>query len=240
MAELTLEIVEGADAGRQVALSGPVEVGRDPRLPLVVEDDQVSRRHALIQPSEPNAVVQDLNSTNGTFVNDQPIHSARTLVPGDRVRLGLTVLELRSSEQVAQQPSAVQPIPQITRIGQDVLRPVPQDQLPGGPASPAVAAPAGEPAPAAAVAAPPAGAPLPPPAAAPAAAPPTPAPPPFRAQERAPGFVPPEAVGDPEAESDFNALAALVDKRVKRQTTIALFAIFAIAALALLIFFGAR
>lgn len=235
MAGLTLEIVEGSGSGRHLELSGPLEVGRDPHVPVVLEDDQVSRHHARIGPSNEHAVVEDLGSTNGTYVNEQPIHAPRAIVPGDRIRCGLTVLELRSARQVAAQPSAILPSPEITRIGGDVLRPVPEHELPGGApatgARGAVLPPGGAPA----AAAPPPRGPAPP-----AAAPPTPAPPPVKVSERTPGFVPPDAVGDVEAESDFNALAALVDTRVKHQTTIAVFAILAIAALALLVFFGAR
>lgn len=135
MAQLTLEIVEGPAAGRQIPLTGPVDIGREPTLSLPLDDTQVSRRHARIAETNGRAVVEDLGSTNGTFVNDQPIHSPRELQPGDRIRLGLTVIEMRSAQQIAARPSAVQAIPQqATAVGQDlgaVLQPVPESQLPG-------------------------------------------------------------------------------------------------------------
>ena len=130
MAQLLLEIVEGEQAGKQVELSGSVEIGRDPSLPLALDDDEVSRHHVRMYPSEHGAVVEDLNSTNGTYVNDQPVHAAREIAPGDRVRLGVTVLELRTREQVAVQPSAARPVPQVTALGRDVLQPVPEAQMP--------------------------------------------------------------------------------------------------------------
>jgi pSer/pThr/pTyr-binding forkhead associated (FHA) protein len=73
--------------------------------------------------------VEDIGSTNGTYVNDQPISGVRELGPGDRVRVGLTVLELRSRDQVAAQPSAARPVPDITRLGHDVLQPAQDREL---------------------------------------------------------------------------------------------------------------
>ncbi|MEX2197128.1 MAG: FHA domain-containing protein [Thermoleophilaceae bacterium] len=137
MADLILEIVEGGEAGRQLPLTGAVDIGRDPSLQLALEDTQISRRHARVSIQNNQPVVEDLGSTNGTYVNDQPIQAPRALAPGDRVRVGLTVLLLRDSQQVARQPSAVQPSPQLTAVGQDVLQPATAQEL----APPVAAAP---------------------------------------------------------------------------------------------------
>jgi predicted component of type VI protein secretion system len=220
MADLTLEIVEGPEAGRQVPLETIVDIGREPSLPLHLDaDTQVSRRHARITAQGGSAVVEDLGSTNGTYVNEQPIHSPRSLAPGDRVRIGLTVVELRSAQQVASRPSAVNVRPAITSLDNQVLAPVPEHQL---------------------------AAPAPPPGyGAVAAAPPPPAPyqqqpggPGVRAQETPAAYVPPEVVGDAQAESDYEAIARLVDTRVKHQQNVAMFAMLALAALAVIIYFG--
>src|SRR4051812_39406285 len=166
MANLILEIVEGAQAGRQVPLESVVDIGREASLPIHLEDDaQVSRRHARFTAQGGQAVVEDLGSTNGTYLNDQPIHSPRPLRPGDKVRVGLTVVELRSAQQVQARPSAVHPRPDVTAIDNQVLAPVPEQQL----------------APVAAV--PPAG-PI-------EQAQPQPGSPGFKAQETPPAFVPP-------------------------------------------------
>ncbi|MEA2421435.1 MAG: hypothetical protein QOF55_534, partial [Thermoleophilaceae bacterium] len=130
MADLILEVVEGAQAGKQLPLDSVVDVGREPSLPLHLDEDtQVSRRHARIALQGGQVVVEDLGSTNGTYVNDQPISSPRALNPGDKVRIGLTVLELRTRQQVAARPSAVQVRPQLTAVGNDVLIQVPDAQL---------------------------------------------------------------------------------------------------------------
>ena len=129
MADPILELVEGADAGRTFTLSGDEVAGRDPAQPIAISDDQVSRRHARFALAGGEVTVTDRGSRNGTNVNGQVLQGARRLVPGDRVRMGLSVLELRSSEQVAAQASAVQPMPQITQIGADVLRPAAEAEL---------------------------------------------------------------------------------------------------------------
>jgi hypothetical protein len=228
MSDLILEIVEGPGAGRQVPLDGVLDVGRDPSLPLHFDEDgQVSRRHARFAAQGGNVVVEDLGSTNGTYVNEQPISSPRTLKPGDKVRMGLTVLELRTRQQVAARPSAVQARPALTAIDNDILIQVPEDQLapvanvpPEGPI--ATAAPA-----------PPAPAP-----AAPQAAAAAPAVPSFKAQETPPGFVPAEVVGDPQAESDYGAISRWVDVQVKQQRNVAAIAMLSASALAVIVYFG--
>jgi hypothetical protein len=220
MADLTVEVVEGAEAGRQLSLTGPLEIGRQEDLGLPLDDSQASRRHARISPSEGGAIVEDLGSTNGTYVNGQPIHGPRELGPGDRVRMGLTVLQLRSSKQVAAKPSAVQAIPPVTELGKEVLQPAAPGEL--GPVADAPPAAAATPAP---------------------AAPTPPAPPPapgIRVEEQEPAFVPRAGGPGDEHSPEYEAVSTLLDSRVKHRTTVAAFALLAIAALAVLIYFGAR
>ena len=126
MPDLTLEIVEGDSAGTTFPLSEPLEVGRDQSLGIVLDDGEVSRRHARISPSGGAVVVEDLGSRNGSFVNEQPIDGPREIQAGDRLRFGLTVLEL----QAQRGQSGVIAVPQITKLGQGVLAPVPEADLP--------------------------------------------------------------------------------------------------------------
>jgi pSer/pThr/pTyr-binding forkhead associated (FHA) protein len=111
VSELSLEVVEGADAGRRAALSSPVTVGRGRDVDLVLADDLVSRRHARVSRRGTGAVVEDLGSRNGTFVNGNQIYSPTRLKPGDQLQLGVTLVELRNAKQIAERPSAVQPVP---------------------------------------------------------------------------------------------------------------------------------
>jgi pSer/pThr/pTyr-binding forkhead associated (FHA) protein len=138
MAELILEIVEGPDAGRQTTLDTPLDIGRE-STDIVLDDEQASRRHARVSAQGDVALLEDLGSTNGTYVNGQPIEGPRVLRPGDRIRVGLTVIELRTAQEVRSQPSAVLPVPQVTRVSQEVLEPVPERELQP---EPAAAAPA--------------------------------------------------------------------------------------------------
>ena len=56
-------------------------------------------------------MVEDLESTNGTFVNHDEVHSPVALAPGDELLVGVTVMQLRSPEQVRAQASAVRAVP---------------------------------------------------------------------------------------------------------------------------------
>jgi pSer/pThr/pTyr-binding forkhead associated (FHA) protein len=129
---LVLEVVEGPQAGRRLPFAGPIEAGRDSGLPLILDDTQVSRRHARFEPHGDGAVVSDLGSTNGTYVNEQPIHTPQLLRPGDHVRLGMSVLELRGAEQ----PSGVRPRPPFAPVGAEVLQAAPTTELAPEPGEP--------------------------------------------------------------------------------------------------------
>jgi pSer/pThr/pTyr-binding forkhead associated (FHA) protein len=112
MPALTLEIVEGPGAGRQLVLDGPVVLGRSPEANLRLDDGQASRRHARVSPAaDGSAIVEDLGSANGTFVNDNELHGQARLDPGDQLLIGVTIVQVRSREQVIAQPSAVRAVP---------------------------------------------------------------------------------------------------------------------------------
>ena len=75
-------------AGRVLALPAPeMMIGHSDTADLILEDRFVSRRHALITIDPAGAVtIRDLNSTSGTFVNEERIEGPRVLRAGDRVR----------------------------------------------------------------------------------------------------------------------------------------------------------
>jgi hypothetical protein len=66
---------------------------------LVVEDPEVSRRHAVLRHSDGSVIVEDLDSTNGTFVNGERIRSPIAVGPGDQIRIGRTTLEIESDRR---------------------------------------------------------------------------------------------------------------------------------------------
>jgi Nif-specific regulatory protein len=65
----------------------PVVIGRDTTATLCIADASVSRRHSQIEKEEEDFVILDLESLNGTFINDVPV-KRRKLAHGDRVRIG--------------------------------------------------------------------------------------------------------------------------------------------------------
>jgi len=85
---------EGAKP-RTVAVSGNMVMGRAAECDLPLEDTFVSQQHARLFAKNGSWYVEDLGSTNGTFVNDQRLGAPAMVQPGDRVRVGATVMELR-------------------------------------------------------------------------------------------------------------------------------------------------
>jgi len=70
-------------------------VGRDEGCEVRLEDTYASQQHARVFAKQDIWYVEDLGSTNGTFVNDQKLAAPALVQPGDRIRVGTTVLELR-------------------------------------------------------------------------------------------------------------------------------------------------
>jgi pSer/pThr/pTyr-binding forkhead associated (FHA) protein len=77
--------------------SAPVTVGRGPQNDLALDgDDYASARHARIEPRRDGVWVEDIGSTNGTFLNGIKLTRARKLTPGDVVRVGETELRFET------------------------------------------------------------------------------------------------------------------------------------------------
>ncbi len=84
-------------AGRRLELAEPTTVGRAPECDLRLErDEYASSRHARISPADNGIWVEDLGSTNGTFVNGAPVTTVRLLHPGDVIRIGDTQLQVEA------------------------------------------------------------------------------------------------------------------------------------------------
>jgi len=88
-----LVIVSGTEAGQSIEISeDEMAIGRGSECPVCVSDDSVSRKHAVITRVLGHTFVLDLESTNGTFVNDQRIERAE-LKSNDVLRVGKVALK---------------------------------------------------------------------------------------------------------------------------------------------------
>lgn len=90
-----LTITGGPQAGASMPLgSSAIRVGRSNACTLVLDDSYASSQHARFYKSDGEWYVEDLGSTNGTFVDDERLTAPRQLASGVPVRIGQTVLEL--------------------------------------------------------------------------------------------------------------------------------------------------
>jgi len=80
----------GLRAGSAYDLSEGALLGRGDQADIVLEDSFASSRHARLVPRGDVIVLEDLGSTNGTYLNDEPLRGPQPLHPGDRVRIGDT------------------------------------------------------------------------------------------------------------------------------------------------------
>ncbi|MDO5619736.1 FHA domain-containing protein FhaB/FipA [Kocuria sp.] len=93
----TLVVLQGPTSGRTYQLgSAPVLMGRSPESTVPLEDDYASGRHARLFPQGSRWFLEDLGSTNGTYVNEQRLTRAVAVEAGQPFRVGKSILELRS------------------------------------------------------------------------------------------------------------------------------------------------
>jgi hypothetical protein len=93
---MALVVTAGSLQGTTLALSqAPIVIGRAPECTLVVEDDYASSRHARFFLRDGAWYVEDLGSTNGTFIGKTRLTAPTRIEIGVPVRIGRTVLELR-------------------------------------------------------------------------------------------------------------------------------------------------
>jgi FHA domain len=115
MAGETLKITGGNAAGQDINLEQELVIGRStPGLGSLEGDTEISRAHARVfhDPSG-RLMIEDLGSTNGTFVNGTRIAAQQALNPGDEVRVGQTTMSVAGGD------------PGATTVGNVVPAPVP-------------------------------------------------------------------------------------------------------------------
>jgi pSer/pThr/pTyr-binding forkhead associated (FHA) protein len=91
-----LIVTDGALTGTSLSLTeAGVSVGRSPDSTLVLSDDYASTRHARLFPNNGQWYVEDLGSTNGTYLDRAKVNGPTAVPLGVPIRIGKTVLELR-------------------------------------------------------------------------------------------------------------------------------------------------
>jgi S1-C subfamily serine protease len=124
---LQLRITAGPQAGQTIEVTGPeFTIGREAGVNLVLGgDSKVSRRHATIKPlPDGRATLYDLGSSNGTFVNGQPIQST-VLSGNEQVQIGDTVFQVANGATAAApvfQPPAPAPVARPSRTQSAIQR----------------------------------------------------------------------------------------------------------------------
>src|SRR5215218_8502825 len=144
MADLQLIVVDGPNQGTEFDISGSSVIGRDPSSGIVLDDAEASRRHASVSAAGDTIMVEDLGSTNGTYVAGERIQGSREVASGDRIRIGTTVMEVRvaaAATAAGAMPEAEDP--QATRVGGMPIPDAPAGdagepggEVAGGPAEP--------------------------------------------------------------------------------------------------------
>lgn len=76
-------------------LERAMQIGRDATCEIRPPDTYISQVHARLAPRGDGWVVEDMGSTNGTYLNQRKVQVPTRIAPGDRIRLGKTVLEVR-------------------------------------------------------------------------------------------------------------------------------------------------
>jgi hypothetical protein len=89
------------DNRQMLLVEGENIAGRGAECSLVIDAETVSRRHARITLVRGVATIEDLGSTNGTYLNGSPISSATPIESGDEIALGTAVLRIRARDSAS-------------------------------------------------------------------------------------------------------------------------------------------
>ncbi|MDR1775640.1 MAG: FHA domain-containing protein [Actinomycetes bacterium] len=93
---LALVVTQGPPAllGTIMPVTASIIIGRAVGSDIYVPDDMISGKHARVTPISGGAVLEDLNSTNGTLLNGLPVSVPQNLVAGDKITIGNLELEV--------------------------------------------------------------------------------------------------------------------------------------------------
>ena len=86
--KLRVETAAGLRAGSAYSLSDGAVLGRGEQADIQLQDTFASSQHARLAPHGDVIVLEDLGSTNGTYLNEEPLRGPQPLLPGDKIRIG--------------------------------------------------------------------------------------------------------------------------------------------------------
>ena len=116
--------VDGVEHARRVLTPGDYVIGRNEDCHLHIEADLVSREHAKLIVNFDHALIEDLGSSNGTFVNDAPVTERTRLWPNQQIRIGAATVTLRRLQGEAPTDMSLAPAQRAIRtmLPADLLR----------------------------------------------------------------------------------------------------------------------
>lgn len=110
--KFVLRGVSGNTFGKVYGVTGPMTIGRSAECDIAIPVEEISRRHAMVKPNATGLQVEDLGSSNGTFINNKRVQTGQ-LNPGDELRLDQVRLILVAPgmeiQQVQQKAPAAAP-----------------------------------------------------------------------------------------------------------------------------------
>lgn len=135
MAQFQFVMRAGPTVGKVYPLDGAeLTIGRDNSNPIAINDAEVSRKHARLELRGTAYLIQDLGSTNGTFVNGMRVSGAQVLNPGDTVSFGENISLMY---EAVMDPNATMMSAKAAKTAAPVQRPAPVQQAPVAAPAPA-------------------------------------------------------------------------------------------------------
>jgi hypothetical protein len=139
---LSFRIFQGDQLIREARLAqGVIKIGKVPSAHLRIDDESVSRMHAIVEVTAAGVHIIDLGSTRGTFVNGQKVHKAQ-LRTGDSIQLGDARVEIAIAEAALEAAVAPAAPPALEARPVALPPPLPLARTPELPAAPVAVAPA--------------------------------------------------------------------------------------------------
>jgi pSer/pThr/pTyr-binding forkhead associated (FHA) protein len=123
-AQFLLSVRKGPNPGTSHSLeNNSMTIGREASNDIVINDSEVSRKHARLTRHGTSYVIEDLGSTNGTFINGQRLTGSQVLNPGDQISFGETIslvyessVDINATVIASKAPATVAPIPKVAPV----------------------------------------------------------------------------------------------------------------------------